>query len=77
MALSRPGGRFGGPQGDTPGKERKARSGSGYQQGVNVGFGLTGKGGMDDVPVAPKSSVQVGTAPMPEVNGDKGLEGVN
>jgi hypothetical protein len=67
MAISKPGGRFGPPSTDTPGKEKKARSDRGYQDGVQVGFGLTG-GSLDPVPVSPKSPVHVGKEGMPDTN---------
>ena len=74
MPVSKPGGRFGKPVTSTPGKEKKARSDSGYQSGVVVGFGVTGAGGMDNTPVKPKAAVQVQKDSMPSVNGNKGFQ---
>lgn len=62
--ISKPAGRPGPPQTDTPGTEKKARSDKGYQSGVMVGFGLTG-GSLDEVPVGPKAPVHVGKESMP------------
>jgi len=66
MAISKPAGRIGAAPDDTPGKEKKDRTDSGYQDGVKVGFGITGASGMDPVPVTGKSTLE-GTAPVPDL----------
>lgn len=74
MSISRPAGRPGPPQDNPPGPEKKARSDSGFQSGVQVGFGFT-SGKLDDIPVKPKSSVHPGKESIP--NTEMGEKAVN
>lgn len=76
MAITIPTGRPGPPTTDTPGKEKKARSGSGYDSGVKAGFGLSA-GGMDETPVKAKSPVHVGREKLPDMNMTPSLGSVN
>jgi hypothetical protein len=66
MAISKPGGRFGHPTAD-PGREKKARSGGGYDGSPQVSFNLKATG-IDAPAVSPKAPVHVGKAPMPNTN---------
>jgi len=66
MAISKPAGRIGATPDDTPAKEKRDRSGSGYEGEPKVSFGITGKAGMDPVPVAGKTTLE-GTAPVPDL----------
>jgi hypothetical protein len=67
MAISKPAGRIGATPDDTPAKEKKDRTGSEYQSGVQVGFGITGKSGMDEIPVAASKPVIEGVEGVPNL----------
>lgn len=69
MALSKPAGRPGPPQKpDSLGSEEKARSDNSMAGEVRAGFGLRSGGALDDLPVSPDASVQVGRESGPSMD---------